>query len=100
MGTITINGRELPCRITMGAFILFREQTGREANEITSNALSDMIIFIWCCTKSACRADKVEFDLSLEEFADAADPACLNAFYAQAAEDDGKKKEQTGSLNG
>lgn len=30
--------------------------------------------FIWCCAKSACNADGVEFDVSLELFADLLEP--------------------------
>lgn len=95
MKKITINGTEYPCRITMGAFLIFHELTGREASDISDAALSDMIVFIYACVKSACRADKVEFDLSLEAFADAASPDSLDAFYQQASiAEQGKKSER------
>lgn len=93
---ITVNGVDYPCRITMGAFLEFKRQTDREASEMSSASLSDMVTFIWCCVKSASRADKVEFPYTLEEFADATDPDTLNAFYAPAV-DDSKKKEVTES---
>ena len=95
MVKISINGKEYPCRVTMGAFIDFKNETGREASEISSSSVSDMIVFIWCCIKSACRHDKVEFPYSLEEFADASDPETLNAFYAET---EGKKKEKAGRV--
>ena len=94
MQKIVVNGKEYPCRITMGAFLLFHEKTGREANEMSSKSLSDLIIFIWCCIKSACRADKVEFDMTVEEFADASDPEKLNTFYESNVEPEDKKKEK------
>ena len=100
MQTIKINGEEYPCYVTMGAFVDFKNETGREASGISSLDLSDMVVFLWCCVRSACRAKKKEFPYSLQEFADAADPAGLNEFYAQQAEEDSKKKEQTGSLKG
>lgn len=67
---ITINGRHYPCRVTMGAMLLFKRETGREATEIDGGALSDLITFVWCCAKSASRAEGVDFQLSLDEFAD------------------------------
>lgn len=91
-----------PCRQTMGAFLRFKRETGREATEMNGE-LSDMLIFIYCCTASACAADHIDFPYkSVDTFADHIDPADLttwvNAMQPQAdptddatADDDQKK---------
>lgn len=87
-----------PCRQTMGAFLRFKRETGREATEIT-NDLTDLLTFLYCCTASAAAADGISFDLTLEDFADRITPDELNqwtaAMQAEAAEanttDDEKK---------
>lgn len=78
-----------PCRQTMGAFLRFKRETGREATEMT-NDLTDLLTFLYCCTASASAADGIEFNLTLEEFADRISPDELNqwtaAMQAEAAE--------------
>ena len=87
-----------PCRQTMGAFLRFKRETGREATEIT-NDLTDLLTFLYCCTASASAADGLDFDLSLEAFADRITPDELNAWTAamqakaaEANEGDDEKK--------
>ena len=83
----------------MGAFLRFKRETGREATEIT-NDLTDLLTFLYCCTASASAADGIDFDLTLDDFADRITPDELNmwtaAMQAEAAEanttnDDEKK---------
>jgi len=95
MNRITINGKEYPCRLTMGAMILFRRETGKEVTEITDRDLSLLVTLLWCCIRSASRADKVSFDMTLEDFADATDAEQLNEFYEKM--DAGKKKAAQGN---
>lgn len=96
---VTINGTAYPLRVTMGAMLLFKRETGREATEIQTSALSDLITFIWCCIKSASRHDKIDFNLSLDEFADGITPEEASAIFSvlegdvDADEGDAKKKE-------
>lgn len=67
--TVTIEGKEYPIKNTMGAMLRFTQETGKEVNEVsTSSSLS--AVYAWCCIKSACDHDKVDFDMSLMEFAD------------------------------
>lgn len=93
-----------PCRQTMGAFLRFKRETGREATEIT-NDLTDLLTFLYCCTASASAADGRDFDLTLEEFADRISPDELNewtaAMQAEAAEanTDDEKKSRSASPN-
>lgn len=66
MNEITINGNEYPCRQTMGAFLRFKRETGREATDIKQE-LTDVLTFIYCCAASACDADHVEFNYTLNK---------------------------------
>ena len=86
---VTINGKVYPCRPTMGAMLRFKKETGKEVTEITSNSFSDLCAYLYCCVASASAADKVPFDMSLMDFADALSPedmtAWANAVRASAA---------------
>lgn len=81
MKTITINGKEYPCRVTMGAMLRFKRETGHDVSQLDERDVSDLITFLWCCIASASKADGVEFSLSLLDFADRLDPDTLNGFF-------------------
>jgi hypothetical protein len=70
MKRIRIGGKEYPLRMTMGALIGYKQETGREVSELSDGGLEDVLTFLWCCVRSACRADGVDFELSREEMAD------------------------------
>ena len=70
---IKIRDKEYPCRQTSDA--------------------SGMVIFLWCCVASASKADGVEFNLSLEEFADCCEIETLNSFTEQMAKEAESKKK-------
>ncbi len=73
---ITINGVAYPCRQTMGAMLRFKQETGREATEM-DGGFTDLCTYLWCCIVSACNADKIDFNLSLMDFADSIDPDAM-----------------------
>ena len=81
MITINIQGRDYPCEITMGAMLRFKRETGREAQEMGKDSISDLITYLWCCTASACNRDGVEFGLSLTDFADSLTPDQINGYF-------------------
>lgn len=95
---VTINGATYPCRPTMGAAMRFKKETGKEIMEINGGSLTDVCTYLYCCVVSACAADKVNFNMSLMEFADALNPEDMEAWTAQmqpATNDnaaDGEKK--------
>lgn len=94
---VTINGKEYPCRPTMGAMLRFKKETGKEITEITNTGFSDLCTYLYCCVASACAADKVPFNMSFMEFADALNPDDMNAWTAQmqaAADPDGAEAEK------
>lgn len=71
MVKVTINGVDFPCRPTMGAMLRFKKETGKEVTEIENNSFSDLCTYLYCCVASACAADKVKFNYTLLDFADA-----------------------------
>lgn len=84
---VTINGVNYPCRPTMGAALRFKKETGKEIMEINGGSLTDVCTYLYCCVVSACAADKVNFDMSLMEFADALNPEDMQAWTAQMQPD-------------
>lgn len=81
-GKITIGGVEYPCRVTMGAMLRFKRETGRDVSQMNGNDVADLVTFMWCCVKSACMADKVAMDFTLEEMADSLEPGDMESFNA------------------
>lgn len=79
---IEINGREYPCLPTMGAMLRFKRETGREVTDIKPDSLSDMAVYLWCCVKSACARDGVDFPYEVLDFADRVTPTDLAEWAA------------------
>ena len=77
---VNINGVDYPCRQTMGAMLRYKKETGKEVTEIHENNISDLCVFLYCCVASACAADKKEFTMDLQEFADCLNPEDLTAW--------------------
>lgn len=92
---ISVGGRELPCRLTMGAMLLFKRQTGKDLNQIQGEDLEAMLTLLWCCVKSACRADGVEFNVDFEMFCDMITPEEM-ALWNKAMETEQDKKKAAG----
>ena len=80
---VTINGAKYPCRPTMGAMLRFKKETGKEITEMTDKSFTDLCTYLYCCVASASAADKVDFSMSLLEFADALNPEDMNEWAAQ-----------------
>ena len=72
--TITVDGKEYPCRPTMGAMLRFKQETGREVTQIEPGDLSGLVTYLWCCIRSSCKREGTDFPLSLMDFADSIDP--------------------------
>ena len=58
--SISINNTEYPCRLTMGAMLEFKRRTGQEVTEMKGTDIALVIMLIFCCLVSSCRADGVE----------------------------------------
>lgn len=72
--TLNFCGTEYPFRLTMGAMLRFKRQTGKEVGEIANGDLESIIALVWCCVVAACHADGVEFSVDFETFADKLTP--------------------------
>lgn len=83
---ITVNGKEYPSRQSMGALVRFKRETGKEVNEIAENDIVEMCTLLYCCTVSACHADKVPFDMDMQEFADGLAIEDMNAWVLEFKE--------------
>ena len=94
MKRILINGKEYPVRMTMGAMLRFKRETGRDVSEVKRTDAADMVVLLWCMVASACSADKVPFELGLEDFADALTPEALTLLDEGEAPDGAKKKTE------
>lgn len=100
--SLTINGTTYPVVPTMGAFLQFKRETGREASSINVNDLEDIAMLLRCCVASYARRNGLSFDLTLEDFADAIPmddlAGWLNSTSAEDASDQqsksGKKKSK------
>lgn len=46
MKKITIKGKEYPCRITMGAMVRFKRESGKDVSEISKSDVSDLVLFL------------------------------------------------------
>lgn len=75
---VEIDGKKYPCYQTMGALMLLERETGKRAEQC--DTLSDQCVFLWACCKSACRREGVEFDYTVEDFADNITPDDLVAW--------------------
>ena len=79
---IIINNQSYPCRPTMGALLRFKRETGREVTDIEPSSISDLLTYLYCCVASASKADRIPFEMSLMDFADAISPDDMNQWAA------------------
>lgn len=97
---ISINGVAYPCSPTMGAMLRFKQQTGREINQIDTSSFSDLCTYLWCCVASAAKREGKPFDMSLMDFADNLSPEDMAAWSESISEDadkgdaEGEKKRK------
>ena len=83
--TIKIAGRELPCRVTMGAMLRFENATGHDVKDMNSAKISELVCFLFCCVSAACNADGIPFDMDQQTFADHLEPDAVDNFNAMMA---------------
>lgn len=94
MNKVIICAKEYPSRVTMGAMIDFKRETGRDVNEIGAD-VEQLTMFMYCCVRSACRADKIDFALTFEQFADGINLEDFTTFQnGMTPEEDGLKKRR------
>lgn len=78
----------------MGAMVRFKRSSGKDVSEIGERDVSDLILFMWCCVVSACKADGVAFDMEFEDFADRLSPDTLGAFLGVMQGEEKKRAKE------
>lgn len=91
---IKVGDGEYPCRVTMGAMVRFKNESGKDVSAMEKTDISELVLFVYCCVKSACNADKVAFDYDFETFADLMEPDGVNTFYDDMNGDEKKTTDQ------
>ena len=93
---IEVGGKAYPCRLTMGAMLLFKRNMGKDVSQIANGDIEDMLMLMWCCMKSASRADGMEMDIDFELFCDLIGPEDMSKWNAAMAEANEEKKSWKG----
>lgn len=71
----------------MGAMLRFKRETGKEATTVDGSSLTDLVTYVWCCALSASALEGEPLKMSLEDFADRLQPADIEAWSKQMAEE-------------
>lgn len=93
MKKITVYNKEYPMRMTMGAMRRFKQETGMEVSEMTTE-VSLMVVFLYCCVASTCNADNIPFELDIDKFADGLEMDKLTDFVETMQQDAGDSKKK------
>lgn len=70
----------------MGAMLRFKQQMGYEVTAMKGESFTDTLTLLWCCVASACAREKIPFDLSPMEMADAITPEDFASWQGGAFE--------------
>lgn len=98
---LEVGGKELPCRLTMGAMLLFKRNMGKDVGKVFQQMadkgeadLEDVLMLMWCCIVCACKADGVEFGMDFETFTCHITPDDVSAWNKILAEQNKEKKSE------
>ena len=90
---IKVGGKEVPCRLTMGAMLQFKRTVGRDVRQMNWEDMEELLTLMWCCVSSACRADNVEFSIDFTMFCDLVSPSDMAKSNTSIDESNEKKSE-------
>ena len=90
---VTVGGRELPCRLTMGAMLLYKRNMQKDVSQMSGGYIEELLMFMWCCVKCACKADGVDFEPAFEAFCGQVSHDDLPAWTAAMAQTSEDKKK-------
>lgn len=91
--TIKVGGKELPCRLTMGAMLQFKRETGKDVSELENGGnLEELLLFMYCCVKCACKAEDKDFEADFETFCCMVTPQDVAQWSASMNGGETKKK--------
>lgn len=89
---ITLKGEEYPCGFVMGAFLMFKRETGKDVSQIKQGDLEELLMLMWCCVKCASQAEGIEFPMDFETFCNSITPNVLNEWNEQVNQPAEKKE--------
>lgn len=88
---ITLKGVEYPCYFVMGAFLLFKRETGKDVSQMKQDDLEELLMLMWCCLKCSCQSEHIEFPYDFESFCNSITPSALNGWNEKVSEAAQKK---------
>lgn len=91
---ITIQGTTYPCHLTMGAMLRFKRESGKDVSQLEGGDVADLLLFVYCCTRSACNATGQPFDLNFETFCDLLTPEDFTAFNLAMAKNNASATDE------
>lgn len=89
---ITLKGEEYPCDFVMGAFLMFKRETGKDVSQIKQDDLEELLMLMWRCVKCASQAGGIEFPMDFETFCNSITPNVLNEWNEQVNQPAEKKR--------
>ena len=67
-------GESFPVEISLGAMLIFREETGREATDADMGSLSDLIKLLWAGAAAASESAGIAMNYTPQQFANRLTP--------------------------
>lgn len=67
MKYITIQGKQYPFRLTIGAMVRYKHDTGEDFSEFKGNDMEKLGMIVYHGTRSACRAEGIDFPFEKKE---------------------------------
>lgn len=64
MKKITIRGIEYPCRITIGAMVAYKRETGEDVSSFKGDDMEKLGLLVFHSLRSTCRACSIDFPFS------------------------------------
>ncbi len=83
---IEVGDNAYPCRLTMGAILFFKHNTDKDVAQLENGNLEEMLMLMWCCMKSASRANGMEMDIDFDLFCDLLSPKDIAKWNAMMSE--------------
>ena len=88
---INVGGKDYPCRLTMGAMLLFKRNMGKDVSQMDEQNLEELLMLMWCCIVCACKAEGVEFGMDFETFTCNITPQDMTAWNEAISRENEKK---------
>lgn len=92
---IEVGDKKVSCRLTMGAMLLFKRETGKSVDQLDGSADMELLLqFMYCCVKCSCKAEGIDFDVDFETFCCTITPQDV-AQWSQSVNGGETKKKET-----